>query len=440
MNLQEKGWIRRYLHIRNQYALQKEFERLSTPETSPKNPEAFLYQLLQPTGVLYGYPTEFPLQNKSLIRALRIESLNQRDKTKIILLESFLHSALTSPRYQNMESAIDVADATLEATHLIGKYYKSVYQGLNTRYHQWFFYKDRKGLDLSEYVLENKVDIKLRPGHFWGSFFNSSLMFLDIFYFGTWIHAGKSDTGASSIADTHEQMRLLILKVLVAAALANDIIEPEEKKLFDYFVEAAMFSAETKVLCYQYLNNPMPLEELKLQDINSQTLKKYIYELALLIIYADKLLTREEKSFIELLRQKLQLEKSEVENSQLALESFMISHWQQMEVLQSLTRLSTIQKQVLDKIAAILYKNQDILISQIQSNPELLRLLQKAGKAKLTREEKNKVRYELVPAIKAIPSTVLSALPKSFFTYSVLMQIIPENIIPAVSEAYPSSG
>lgn len=440
MNLQEKGWIRQYLHIRNQYALQKEFERLSTPESSPQNPDVFLYQLLQPTGVLYGYPTVSPLQNKSLTRALRIESLNQQDKTKIILLESFLHSALTSPRYQHMESAIDVADATLEATHLIGKYYKAVYHGLDTRYRQWFFYKDRKGLSLSEYVLENKVNTRPRTGNFWGSFFNSSLMFLDIFYFGTWIHAGKSDAGAISIADTHEQMRLLILKVIVAAALANDVIEPEEKKLFDYFVEAAMFSAETKALCYQYLENPVPLEELKLQEVSSQILKKYVYELALLVIYADKLLTREEKNFIELLRQKLHLEKSEVESSQLSLESFMISHWQQMEVLQNPTRLSTIQQQVLDKIAGILHKNRDVLIRQVQSNHALLQLLQKAGKAKLSREEKNKVRHGLIDTIKAVPSTVLGAVPKSFFTYSILMQIIPEKIVPAANEAYPTDG
>lgn len=430
MDFKEKGWIRRYLHIRNQYALHKEFERLSAMNHTAYNPENFLYQLLQPTGVLYGHPAKLPLENKSLLRALRIESLSRADKTKIILLESFLHSALTSPRYQDIKDAIDMADAVLDATLLIGRFYKSVYKGLNVKYRHWFFHKARKGLQLSEFVLENKIKDETTIGNFWPSFFNTSLMFLDVLYFGKWIDEERSETEFSQMAIEHEEMRFLILKVIVAAALANHVIEPEERKLFDYYVKAAMFSEKTQSLCYQYLDNPGSLENLDFTKVSSQVLKKYMFELAILVIYADKLLTEEESRFIELLRRKLCLGSSEVESSQISVESFMISHWQQMEFLQNRDRLTILQEQVMNKMAAAISKNKDAFIYQIQSNPELAKLLKKASQEKLKNEEKNKIRQGLLEAIRALSSTMLSAIPKSFFTYSVLMQIIPENAVP----------
>lgn len=430
MDFKEKGWTRRYLHIRNQYALHKEFERLSAMNNTAYNPENFLYQLLQPTGVLYGHPAKLPLENRSLQRALRIDSLSQTDKTKIILLESFLHSGLTSPRYQEMEDAIDMADAVLEATILIGKYYKYVYKGLDVRYRYWFFYKEKKGLPLSEFVLENKIQQETSVGNFWPSFFNTSLMFLDVFYFGKWISEEKSETEISQVSIDHEETRFLILKVIVAAALANHIIEPEERKLFDYYVKAAMFSEETQSLCFQYLDNPDPIEHLDFSKVSSQVLKKYIFELAFLVIYADKLITEEEKKFIEVLQRKLGLGNSEAESCQISVESFMVSHWQQMVFLQNRSRFTILQEQVMKKLAVSISKNRAMLTAQIQSNPELARLLKKASKEKLNNEEKNKVCQGLLEAIRTLPSAKLNAMPNSFFTYPVLMQIIPENVVP----------
>ncbi len=429
MELREKSWIKHYLHFRNQYALQKEFEQVAARMDTPYNREEFLYQLLQPTGMLYGHPAQLPIHNKSLLRALKVDSLKTSDKIKIILLESFLHSALTSPRYQEIENTLDMADAILDAALLIGKFYKKVYEGLETRTRHWFFYQEKKGLELTEFILENKVNPPFRREAFWSDFFDKSLVFLDIFYFSKWIAAEKSGMEPDRVVQAHEAMRLLIMQVFVTAALANRIIEPEEKKLFDYYIEAAKFSAQSRQLCQQFLENPTPLEALDLQQIDSQVLKKYIFELALLIIYADKLLTKEEKKYMELLRSKLDLEKKEVESSQMAVESFMVSHWQQMEFLQNPSRLTVMQEQVMNKLSRTLSRNRHAFMHQVKNKPELNKLINKASKEKLTKEEKNKLRQELIEAIGSLPSTMLQTIPKTFFTYPVLMQIIPDNIM-----------
>ncbi len=439
MKFYEKGWIARYLHLRNQYALHKEFDKLlsaatATPlgadeENAQQHPETFLYELLQPTGLMYGYPATLPLENKSLVRALRLDATPQADKTKVILLESFLRSALTSSRYQSMENAVDMADALLDAALLIGKFYQSVYQGWETRQRRWFYYRQRRGLELSEFVLESKLNKESHIGNFWFEFFNTSLMFLDVYYFGQWVHAEKTIDENNRMAETHEAMRLLIFKIIAAAAMANDTIEPEEKNLLKYFTKAAMFSARAQSFCEQYLESPEPLSQLNLYPIGSRILKKYTFELALLVVYADKLLNRGEKKFIVLLSKKLGLGKEEVSSSLLSVESFIVSHWQQMEFLQDPEHFTVLQTQTLEKMASVLDKHKASLTRQIKGNPTLLKLLMKASQEKLTNEEKQKVQQGLTEAIKAIPGAMLQAIPKTLLTYPVLMQIIPEGVV-----------
>lgn len=438
MNTKEKGWIKHYLHIRNQYALQKEFERLSAIDTATYNPEKFLYQLLQPTGIMYGHPTRLPLEIKPMLRALRIDSLSETDKTSIVLLESFLHSALTSPRYSNIEEAIDLADATLEAALLIGRFYKAVYKGMDISYQHWFFQQERRGMQLSEFVLSNKASDRNSVSKFWPNFFNSSLSFLDLLYFSKWIDAEKTEPEAIRIADEHEEMRFLIFQVIVSAALANDIIEPEERQLFESYIQAVYFSEDTSARCQKYLERPIAVEQLDFSAVSSQILRKYIFELATLIIYSDKMVTKEEKYFLDRLRKKLGLGKHEMEASMVAVESFIASYWQQMEFLQNKENLNMLEEQVLIKLIDALNQHQQTLSEHIQRDQQVSRLLQKAQREKLTNEEKNVVQKSLTNIIQGLPSAILHSVPKTFFTYPLLMQMIPEGVVN--TELYMEAG
>lgn len=427
--MKEKGWIKDYLHIRNQYTLQKEFERLSAIDSSTYNPEKFLYQLLQPTGIMYGHPTRLPLEIKPLLRALHIDALSEADKARIVLLEGFLHSALTSPRYSHIEEVIDLADATLEAALLIGRFYKAVYKGMDISHQHWFFQQERRGMQLSEFVLDNKVNNRNSISKFWPHFFNSSLTFLDLLFFSKWIDAEKTEHEAIRIANEHEQMRFLIFQVIVSAALANDIIEPEERYLFESYIQAVYFSEDTVIRCHEYLKNPTAVEQLNFSGVGSQILKKYIFELATLIIYSDKMVTKEEKHFLERLRKKLGLGKHEMEVSMVAVESFIASYWQQMEFLQKREGLNTLEEQVLIKLTDALSQHQQIFSEHIQKNQQVSRLLLKAQREKLTNEEKSMVQNSLINIIQFLPSPILHSVPKTFFTYPLLMQMIPEGTV-----------
>ncbi len=425
--MKDKGWIKRYLHLRNQYALQKEFERLSAIDSSTYNPEKFLYQLLQPTGIMYGHPTKLPLEVKSLLRALRIDSLSATEKTRIVLLEGFLHSGLTSPRYDNLEESIDLADAVLEAAMYVGRFYKAVYKGMDISQQHWLFQQERRGMQLSEFVLDNKASCQNTGNQFWLHFFSASLTFLDMLYFSKWIDAEKTSYGATHIANEHENMRFLIFKVIISAALANDIIEPEEKQLFECYIQAVYFSEEVNSKCEEYLENPLNIEKLDFTEVGSQILKKYIFELATLVIYSDKMVTDEETAFLEKLRKKLRLGKHEMDTSMMAVESFIASHWQQMEFLQKEGSLNELEEQVLTKLIHALQQHQQVLAAHIRQDVQVARLLQKAQHEKLTNEEKNIVQKSLSAILQLIPSPMLHSVPKSFFTYPLLMQMIPES-------------
>lgn len=429
MDTKAKGWIKHYLHIRNRYALQKEFERLSAIDPSTYNPEKFLYQLLQPTGIMYGRPTKLPLDNKALLRALRVDALSETDKTSIVLLEGFLHSALTSSRYAPIEEAMDLADAILEAALLIGRFLKTVYQGIDTRYRQWFFQQERRGMQLSEFVIAHKVSPPGNSDNFWANFFFSNFTFLDLLYFSKWIGAEKTEPEALNVAKEHEKMRLLIFQVIVSAALANHIVEPEEQYLFESYLQAAYFTEDTERHCRLYLKQPLTIDALDLSAISSQILKKYVFELAALMIYSDKMVTDEEQQYLDHLSRKLGLGKREAEASLLAIESFVITYWQPMELLHGSINLSRLEQQVLVKLTDVLYQHRQHVSEYLQRDQRIARLLLKAQREKLNQEEKSMVQKSLIGMIQLLPSPVLQSVPKTFFTYPLLMQVIPKDLV-----------
>ncbi len=212
MDFQKKGWLKKYIQTRNHYTLHREYNRVTALKASHERPEQLLYELIQPTGLLYGYPTQLPYEYKALLRAVKTDKLPVPDKNKIILLESLLYSALISERYQRLESEVDVADAFQEAAYRVGTYYKSVYQNLDTTYKGLFFYRERKGIDLTEYILDSRTNYESNEGKYWTVFINSSLLFVDVLFFHQWMAVYQSEEATAQIAQTTRAGKISIIE------------------------------------------------------------------------------------------------------------------------------------------------------------------------------------------------------------------------------------
>ncbi|WPP50237.1 tellurite resistance TerB family protein [Catalinimonas niigatensis] len=427
MDFHKKGWLRHYLYLRNNYALKKEYDRLMDREDHHE-PEAILYELLQPTGLLYGHPANIPIYYKSFLRALRTEKMPAQDKMKIILTESFLNSGLISPRYQQISQRLDVADALLESAIFIGKFYKAVYPHASSSSSSGWFRRDKKGLELSEFLLNLRVEGEKSDKNLGGQFFKSSLLFLDVLYFGQWLHAFMMHEESERLIEKHQQDRLLIFKIILAAAYANRSIEAEEKQLLQNYLELAHFDKATHQSALDLLHDGLNISAIDFEEVKSPIMKRHLMELAILTVCADRIINEEEQLFLEKLQKKLNLDITTFQSSMVAVESFIVEYGQQIQI-QDKDKIDQLGNHLLNRIAIMIQTQIPALKEEIVKQPELLKLLQKNQQEKLTSEDRNKIRKELFDAIKALPTFSAIGLPKTYLTFPNLMRVLPENLL-----------
>ena len=435
MDFQKKGWLKRYLHIRNNYALMKEYDRLINMEKESISPENLLYQLLQPSGLLYGHPASIPISYKSLLRALRAENLTDKEKTKVILTESFLNSGLVSPRYNQINQKVDVADALLESALNIGKYYSALYPIKQEK--KGLFRKTKKGLELSEDLINQRIVSETGHQKIWTGFFRSSMYFLDVLHFGPWLHAHNNNDNGNEIILAHQQDRLLIFKVIVAAAYANQVIEPEERSMLENYLRLAHFDDKTNKTALKVFEKGATIKNIRLGRIRSLTMKKHLMELAILTVCADREVNKEEEIFLEGLRKALKLDLGTYLASEIAVESFMLENWQKMTRQVDSSMTDHLGTQLLSRIYDLIVIEEKAFKLEVAGKPDLQKLLLKMQNEKLTTENRNKIRQELIQAINLLPSLRDIALPKTFLTFPRLMQIFPEDYF-AVGISQPS--
>ncbi|MGB3851091.1 MAG: DUF533 domain-containing protein [Tunicatimonas sp.] len=427
MDFQKKGWLRDYIQTRNHHALHREYDRVTTLKASPELPEKLLYELIQPTGLLYGYPTQLPYAYKSLLRALNADQLPPQNKNKVILLESLLYSALTSERYQQLESEVDVADAFLEAAFRVGTYYKSVYHNLDTKYKGLFFYRERRGLDLTEYILDSRTDYGKHEGKFWTVFINSSLLFIDILLFNQWM-TGTTEEVRQEVAQAHEQMRTLLLKTMIVAAYANHTIEKEEERLLAYYQEAALLSEEMQARGAALLKQKLSLDALELETISSPVLKKYLLELAVLVVSADNIISKEEEAFIGQFRKRLGLPKADADASILTVESFMYAHWQNIGYARHRDQPDALRQHLLNRITRIGKSYKKTLQSALAKDHPLLELWRAGQRNQLRTQGKKALRQGLLDLLAQLPVFTPNTVPSALLTYSVLLEVLPKDL------------
>lgn len=427
MDFQKKGWLRNYIQTRNHYALHREYERVTALKASTELPEKLLYDLIQPTGLLYGYPTQLPYAYKSLLRAVKTDQLPVQDKNKIILLESLLYSALTSDRYQELESEIDVADAFLEAAFRVGTYYKSVYHNLDTKYKGLLFYRERRGLALTEYILDSRTSYPQKEGKFWTVFINSSLLFIDILFFNQWM-TGSTEDVRERVAQEHEQTRMLLLKTMIVAAYANQTIEKEEKRSLAYYLEAALLSEELQATSATLLKEKLTISQLNLENVASPVLKKYLLELAVLVVSADNIITEEEEVFIKEFRKELGLLKAEADSSILTVESFMYAHWQSIGYARHRDQPDALRQHLLNRIARVGESYKKTLQNALAKDQPLLELWRAGHRNQLRTQGKKELRQGLLGLLAQLPVFTPNTVPTSLLTYSVLMDVLPADL------------
>lgn len=415
MKSSEKGWLKKYLDFRKDI-----LGELTSEKRKASHPEQSLYRLIQPTGLMYGHAVDV-LDNPEN------EQLNEKDKMKLLLAESLISSSLLfhDKPVKDPEELSRLMTKTLES---IGSFYNNVFPELATP-SKSFFGRKKTPLELAEKILDKRIERTADySGNFWMQFFHNSLLFLDIFIFGQWIHTNADRIVSDFFKYEREELRFSVVKIIAAAAHANKKIEFEERRLLDFFLQSAGLSSDKKREAVEIFESGVDLESINLPTNNSWLLKKYFLEMAILTIWADKKIEDQESEFLVRLCHYLDFKDDDLENSMIAIEGFVLEHWEQLGYLQNKQDYNEISERFIKRLTKLTENNKSRIVGEVKESKALMALLRKAKIGELSEEEKQKVQMLMFTVLKTIPTFVIISLPQRYLTLPVLLKILPSSV------------
>ena len=416
MRPNDKGWFKEYLQLRKSALM-----GLSNPEIRrTSHPEYTLYRVLQPTGLMYG-------QSVASMGIPDIDRWDEKEKLKILLAESLISNSLLF--YDKpLRTEQDLSDAIDKTIENIGNFYNNIFPELATST-KTIFGRKKSPLELAERVLDKRIEHASNfGGNFWIYFFHNSLLFLDVFIFGQWIHTNADRIVADFFRYERDELRFSVVKVIAAASHANKDVAQEERRLYEYFIDSTDLSAERRKEALKIFEEGFSIEDINLPSENSWILKRFFLEVAILTIWADKKVEQVELDFLKQFCHYLNFSDEDLDNSMISIEGFMLEHWGELEYLQDKQDYVQVSDQFIKRVGKLAEKNKTRLIKKIQENDEASMLMRKASSNELTLEEKEKVRLQLVNVLRSIPTFGLLALPQQFLTLPILLKILPKNL------------
>jgi hypothetical protein len=422
----ERGWLRKFLQHRNQWFRRAENSHTLEQMNSDFSSYEYLYHLIQPTGLMYGYPIRFIEESHPTA-----EEWSEKDKIKVLLAESYVSCGL----YFRLEESDDIKEALDKVTNDIRDYYRGNYI-LYSSTAKNLFGRRKDIISQIEYVLDRQISIKYDWRNFWTSFFQNSLLFFDLINFVSWMEATYDQVPkreATSLKKQRMDLKINVLKVIAAAAHSDQKVHHEERELFNYFLNSAQLPAHKKRQAATFLTRGINIDELDLTGVHSWAMKKYFLELAILTVWANREISAPERDFLHKLTILLDLSEEELTHSMVSVEQFVMEYWNQVHYLQIKQNYRIVSERLIIRMRQIARKNQRMIGNEIAESRELVTLLRKSRNQNLTAEEKEKVREQLLDILKAIPAFAFLFLPGAFLTLPILLRIIPKSLL------YPSS-
>ena len=416
MNPNQKGWLKEYIDFRTD----KLKELTSDAVRKRSHPEYSLYRIIQPTGLMYG-------QSIGVSGHPDQESWNNKEKMKVLLAESLISSSLLFYEKDN-GSPLNISEAINKTLTHIANFYNNIFPELATPAKS-FFGKRKSPVELVERILDKRIDRTSDfEGNFWTYFFHNSLLFLDVFIFGQWIHTNADRIVADFFRYEREELRFSVVKVIAAASHANKEVEYEEKKLLDFFLHSTDLSSEKRKEAMRIFEKGIEVHEINLPSENSWILKKFFLEIAVLTLWADKRVEDIEMEFLKTFALHLGFNEDDLENSLIAIEGFVLENWEQLSYLQNNQDYQQVSEQFIRRVAKIAERNKHRLLKELHENKQVMELLKKSRSSELTLDEKEFMRAALVQILKTIPTFLIISLPRKFLTLPVLLKILPKNL------------
>lgn len=401
-----KGWIKKYFSILENYE-----QYLDKYPGSILGPEELIYGYLQPTGILYGYPTSLVF-----LKDEYMSKWTSEETFKVLLLEGLIlidHIQKGKFDHEALENSLETFVHFYERTEL------------ERAKKSWLSFKGLSVYEKLESIIDQRVDIKASfSNKLWTSYLYNSLLFHDLLLY----HEYNQGADPALLREKRGEVMLDMVKVVAAAANVDGDPEDEEYKIFEVFIASADLDDDRHEIAEDFFKNRKSLDDIEFKYEKSWLLCRYILELAILTVWSDQEVVDSEHEFLNKLIIRLGIEEDEKDKSFVAIQSFVNKNQGKIPFLQDKNDMAMLMSGASDRWAKILGRSKDKLAAELSQSKELVSLIAKSTTDDLSKEEKEKVKKQFKDLARTIPSLGLFLLPGGSLLLPIILKIIPDLV------------
>lgn len=417
MNPSKKGWLSEFLDYRKQnFQHDLEFEKTKIGQ----DPEHSFYGIIQPTGLMYGYPVQ-------VIRDLEKEPWHEKDRVKVLLINSLFDIANLYAD-KEVENADVYYDAMMDTLLNINNFYEKVYPESSISTKNWLG-KKKDPVQVTEQLIEKRVNMTVQnKSNFWLDFFHRTQLFLDVYIFGQWSHTKPDEILQEFFKSEKEELSYNAVKVMSAAAHSNSHIEDEERALFNHFIDSTGMPSEKKRVAKEYFEHGLGIQDIPIEETDPWVIRKFFFELALLTIWSDKKVDDSELKFLNSFNTSLGFSQEDLEKSTMAMEGFVLENWKHLESLQDKKDFDQVSNEYIARLGGVALKFKNRLHNEVSQDMDLVRLIKKGNASPLNEEEQALIKEKLIGILRKVPALSIIALPEQFLDYKNVLKVFPKDI------------
>lgn len=270
---------------------------------------------------------------------------------------------------------------------------------------------------IDERVQTNKDIISKNFSHI----VTNALLFVDVLAFRQYLIQGQiPEKYLKRIEEAIMSLVSLALQVKTVKSTHDDLLI----KLFEASVRYSKFSKVSN----------LSIDALALDYFTDDLEKYYLLDLTGLTLWNDNVVENEEIYFLYTVAETIGISDAYVTESVATTHQFITQHKNEIQYFNYSNPAKHFYDQTTESVVFLIHRNKKRLTKEISESKELMHLLAKSTNKDLSKEEKKKVKKQLLDICKTIPSLTIFLIPGGSLLLPILIKFIPQLLPSSFNE------
>ena len=249
----------------------------------------------------------------------------------------------------------------------------------------------------------------------------NALLFIDVLAFHYYLKNNELDSDyLKSIESDCIKIVSLALKTKKNKSKYDELLV----KLFENSIRYTKFSTIDSI----------EFSDIKLLKYTEILEKLYLLDMAQMALWSDEKLEENEVDFLKNINADLGLEATILDKSINDINFFINQYKAEIPFFNFSNPIKHFYDQANKNVTKLIIRNKDRLTKEIKESGELMQLLAKSTRKDLSKEEKKKVKKQLLDICKTVPSLTIFLLPGGGLLLPILIKFIPQLLPSAFNE------